>query len=83
MFQLEFLKLLIVNVVDLLVPQVDVGFDLLSFCKHCDTNFICLEDKHPPISTSTRDQPTLVLDEETEVIKPYMHALIDDLSDKY
>ena len=83
LFWLKFLKLLIVDVVDLLVPQVDVRFDVLSFCKHQGTNTICFEDKHPPMSVSpvsSHYQSTLVLDEVVVVIKSDLHALINNMS---
>ena len=82
MFWLQFLKLLKIYVANSLVPLVNLGFDLLSFCEHRGANIICLEDDHPPISTPMRDQPTFVLNEACVVIEPYLHSLGDHLSNR-
>ena len=55
LFRLQFFKLRKVDVADLLVPQVDIRFDLLSFHIHHGANIIDMEDKHPPFSAPTCD----------------------------
>ena len=65
------------------MPQVDVGFDLLSLRKHRGTNIIGLEDKHPLVSAPTFDQLALFFNEAAMVIKSDLHALIENQYDRY
>ena len=46
-------------------------------------NIIGVKDEHLPHSTTLRNNPTFLLDEESEVNKSDMHSLIDDLSDRH
>ena len=55
LFCLQILKPLVIDVVDPLVPQVDVRFHLLSFGEQCGADVIGVEDKHPPISAPLRN----------------------------
>ena len=83
MFHLQFLKPLMVDMVDSLMPEVDVRFDLLSFSKQCGADVICIEDEHPPFLVPLRDDLAFFFDEAPEVGEPDLYPLIDDLSDRH
>ena len=72
-----------INVADPLVPHVDVRFDLLSFIKHSVADVIRLEDKHPPFSAPLHNDFAFFFYEAAVVSEPNLHALIDDLFDRY
>ena len=63
-----------------LVPQVDVRLGFLSLCEHYGAPVRGVEDEHPPVSVSLRNNSAFFLDEAPEVCKPDLHPLVDDLS---
>ena len=60
--------------VDLLMPQVDILLDLLSFGKHCGVDLICVEDEYPPFLAPLRDDLPFFFDEAFEVSEPDLHV---------
>ena len=84
LFQLQVLKPLIVDVAYPLVPQVDIRLGFLSFREQSGVGAIigAVEDKHPPVSAPSRNNPAFFLDEGSEVHEPNLHPLVQDLSDR-
>ena len=76
---MQVLKPLIVDVVNPLMPQVDIRFNFLSFGKHCGVNIVCVKDEHPPFSSPLHDDFPFFLDEATKVGEPDLHPLVDAL----
>ena len=68
---------------DLLVPQVHIRLNLLSFCKQSGADIIDIEDEHPPVSAPLRDYLAFFLDEAPKMHEPYVHPLDQDLSDRH
>jgi hypothetical protein len=64
------------------VPQVDIRLGFLSLCEQIGVGAIigAVEDEHPPFSASSRNNPAFLLDEGSEVCKPNLHSVVDDLS---
>jgi hypothetical protein len=83
LFRLQVLKPPKVDVADPLVPQVDIRLYFLSLREQGGVGSIVstVEDKHPPVSASSRNNPAFLLDESSKVRKPDLHSLVDDLSD--
>jgi hypothetical protein len=81
---LQVLKLPIVDVAYPLVPQVDIRLGFLSLREQSGVGAIIamVEDKHPPVSAPSRNNPAFFFDEGSEVRKPKLHPLVDDLSDR-
>jgi hypothetical protein len=84
MFRLQILKPLVVDVAYPLVPQVDIRLGFLSLHEQGGVGAIvgAVEDEHPPVSASSRNNPAFFLDEGSEVRKPNLHPLVNDLSDR-
>jgi hypothetical protein len=84
MFRLQVLKPPKVDVADPLVPQVDIRLGFLSLREQGGVGSIVstVEDKHPPVFASSRNNPAFLLDEGSEVCKSDLHSLVDDLSDR-
>jgi hypothetical protein len=80
--RLQLLKPPIVDVAYPLVPQVDIRLGFLSLREQSGVGAIVstVEDKHPPISTPSRNNPAFIFNEGPEVRKPNLHPLVDDLS---
>ena len=84
LFRLQVLTPLIVDVIYPLVPQVDIRLGFLSLREQSGVGAIvcAVEDEHPPVFASSRNTPTFFLDEASEVRKPNLHPLVDDLFDR-
>jgi hypothetical protein len=84
LFRLQILKPPEVDVAYPLVPQADIRLGFLSLREQSGVGAIIgtVEDKHPPISASSRNDLAFLLDEGSEVRKPDLHSLVDDLSDR-
>jgi hypothetical protein len=84
LFRLQVLKPPKVDVAYPLVPQVDIRLGFLSLREQSGVESIVstVEDEHPPFSASSRNNPAFLLDESSEVRKPNLHPLVDDLSDR-
>jgi hypothetical protein len=67
-----------------LVPQADIRLGFLSIREQSGVGAIVgmVEDEHPPVSTSSRNNPAFLPNEGSEVRKPDLHSLVDDLSDR-
>jgi hypothetical protein len=81
--RLQLLKPLIVDVAHPLVPQVDIRLGFLSLREQSGVGAIVstVEDKHPPASAPSHNNPAFIFNEGPEVCKPNLHPLVDDLSD--
>jgi hypothetical protein len=66
-----------------LMPQVDIRLGSLSLHEQSGVGAIAgtVEDEHPPVSAPLRNNPAFILDEGSEVRKPNLHPMVDDLSD--
>jgi hypothetical protein len=84
LFRLQILKPTEVDVAYPLVPQVDIRLGFLSLREQSGVGSIVstVEDEHSPVSVSSRDNPAFLLDEGSEMRKPDLHPLFDDLSDR-
>jgi hypothetical protein len=84
MFRLQILKPTEVDVAYPLVPQVDIQLGFLTLRKQSGVGSIVstVEDKHPSVSASSRNNPAFLLDESSKVRKPDLHPLVDNLSDR-
>jgi hypothetical protein len=84
LFRLQLLKPSVVDVAYPLVPQVDIRLGFLSHREQSGVGAIvgAVEDEHPPVSASSRDNPAFFFDEGSEVRKPNLHPLVDDFSDR-
>jgi hypothetical protein len=84
MFRLQILNPTEVDVTYPLVPQVDIRLGFLSVREQNGVGSIVstVEDKHPSVSASSRNNPAFLLDEGSKVRKPDLHPLVDDLSDR-
>ena len=74
------MKLLEVDVADLLMPQLDVRLNLLPFREHNGVDIIRFEDKHPPIAMPLPDDFAFFFDEAHEMCESDLHPLVDNLS---
>ena len=68
---------------ELLVPQVDIRFDPLSFCVQRGSGLIGVEDKHPPFTAPLRDYFAFLFYEAAEMRESNLHSLVDDLTDRH
>jgi hypothetical protein len=84
LFRLQILKPLVVDVAYSLVPQVDIRLSFLSLHEQSGVGAIvgAVEDEHPPVSASSCNNPAFFLDKGFKVLKPNLHPLVDDLSDR-
>jgi hypothetical protein len=84
LFRLQILKPTEVDMAYPLVPQVDIQLGFLSLREQSGVGSIVstVEDKHPPVSASSRNNPAFLLDEGSEVRKPDLHPLVNDLSNR-
>jgi hypothetical protein len=84
LFRLQVLMPPKVDVAYPLVPQVDIRLGFLSLREQSDVGTIVstVEDEHPPFSAPSRNDPAFLLDESSEVHKPNLHTLVDDLFDR-
>jgi hypothetical protein len=66
-----------------LMPQVDIRLGSLSLREQSGVGAIVgtVEDKQPPVSAPSRNNPASIFNEGSEVRKPNLHPLVDDLSD--
>ena len=58
-----------------------IRLDFFSFREHGGAYVIGVEDEHPPIFAPLRNNLAFFLDEAPEMREPYLHPLVDDLSD--
>ena len=79
--RLHFTKPWEIYVAEPLVPQVDIGLDLLSFRKHCGAHIIGFEDKHPPFTAPLCDDFAFFFDELAEMCESNLHPMVDDLTE--
>jgi hypothetical protein len=79
----DILKLSIVDMVYPLMPQVDIRLGSLSLREQSGVGAIAgtVEDKHPPVSAHSRNNPASIFNEGSEVRNLNLHPLVDDLSD--
>jgi hypothetical protein len=65
-----------------LMPQVYIRLGSLSLREQSGVGAIAgtIEDKHPPVSAPSHNNPASILDEGSEVRKLNLHPLVDDLS---
>ena len=56
---------------------------LVPFRKHCSSDFICFEDKHPPFTMPLCDDLPFFLDEAVEVHESDLHPLVNNLSNRH
>jgi hypothetical protein len=84
LFRLQILKALEADVAYPLVPHVDIRLGFLSLHEQSGVGAIVgtVEDKHPPVSASSRNDPAFLHDKGSEVHKPNLYALVDDRSDR-
>jgi hypothetical protein len=82
--RLQILKLPVVDVAYPLVPQVDIRLGFLSLREQSGVGAIAgtVEDEHPPISAPLRNNTAFFFDEGSEMRKPNLHPLVDNLSDR-
>ena len=80
-FRLHVLKLLEIDMVNSLVPQVQVGFDFEALCKHGRFDLGRCEDKHTAFSAAVSYDSVAFFDEAPLIIESYMHSLLDYLTD--
>ena len=66
-----------------LTLHVDIRIDFLSFREHGVAYIIGVEDEHPPISASLRNNLAFFLAEAPEMREPDLHPLVDDLYDRH
>jgi hypothetical protein len=80
--RLQALKPPIIDMAYLLMAQVDIRLGFLSLREQSGVGAIAgtVEDKHPPVSTPSRNNPSFILNKGSEVYKPNLHPLVDDLS---
>ena len=76
------MKLWEVDIVELLVPQVDVRLNLLPFGKHNGVDVICFEDKHPPFSAPVCNNSVFFFNETHEMSESNLHAFVNNLFDR-
>ena len=81
--RLHFSKPREVNMVEPLLPQVDIRLNLLPFGKHNSAYIDALEDEHPPFTTPLCDDFSLLFDEVVLESKSNMHSLVDYLSNRH
>jgi hypothetical protein len=80
--RLQVLKPPIIDMAYPLMPQVDIRLGFLSLREQSGVRAITgtVEDEHPPVSAPSRNNPAFILDKGSEVCKPNLHPLVDDLS---
>ena len=83
LFRLQVLKPPVINVANPLVPEINIGFDLLSFGEQRGADVIGVEDEHPPVSAPLRNDLALFLNEAPEVRESHLHPLVDDLTNRH
>jgi hypothetical protein len=73
-----------VDVANPLVPQVDIRLGFLSLSEQSGVGAIIsmVEDEYPLYSASSRSNPAFLLNDGSEVRKPNLHPLVNDLSDR-
>ena len=72
---------MIVDMVDPLMPQIDMRFNFLTFGKQRGADFIRVEDEHPLFSMPFRNNLALFLDEAPKVGKSSVHSLVINMAD--
>ena len=81
-FGLHILKLLEINMANLLVPYVQVGFSFEALCKHGRFDIGRCKDKHVAFTTAVIYDSVAFFDEAPLIVESYMHSLFDDLTDR-
>jgi hypothetical protein len=81
--RLQVLKPPVVDIAYPLMPQVDIRLGSLSLREQSGVGAITgtVKDKHPPVSAPSRNNLAFIVDEGSEVRKPNLDPLVDDLSD--
>ena len=65
-----------------LVPQLYVGVGFRVFCEHGGFHLVRVEDEHPALSSSTRDDSAFFFDEAPFLVESDLHALLNHLANR-
>ena len=67
---------------DSLVPELYIGIGFRAFREHGGFHLVRVEDEHPALSSSTRDDSAFFFDEAPVLVESDLHSLLNHLADR-
>ena len=81
-FRLHHFQFVEIDVANPLVPQLYVRIDFRGFCEHGRFHLVQIENEHPALSSSVRDDLALFFDEAPVLVESNLHPLLNHLADR-